>query len=1144
MSGPISDMDLSGLVAHVTSHFFQLRSLSEAHACTTAPLVDEQFDRFKTWSSNVRATASGREGLERRLTASTDLERSVRELLYVLDESLTLACATIRTATDVDSAGQPEIEERELEQDAIYRDITEVTQCLVRLARTLQAVGDDPVSATQSQGNAADTGYTSDVLLQFPQAPRHITDRVGKSLAERRLALLDRARARGLLSTSEDEDGDIYLHRIWEEAYFSPEVTDDGLPSGASNSDDDYEQSISSDICEKHILIDDNPQCPLCQDFVATVQAKHRHVARHLEKLAWLSLRLPSQAGTGVKLESNSRFGVGVSDLVKGVELALNIYRSGFVKENAAGKDTIAVARDKERADNLKDKRYQEFRESINEFQSLLGKLDRSLGRAHARYLNRGPTLGPRPYDPLSEDFENERTAIVGPFLRTLEECEQLLEANKTCRAEAAQHKSLKHNLLWHLSQQGGRVAELRARLLFHAEKIRFVIDRLELELLTDLDAKADDLFTMAEDNLGNSAEILLELNRFRSSLFGFLDGQGSLEDPNVNSPHVAHGAVAARFQVYSTIDAPVPGDIPLVQGFDALLLHHQQSVSSSDQTPEQYLLYLKIRWLLRQIKNSRDYQDARPGLYYKRAVNQIERAVLARTRRPGDLVSYDESVLMDLPEAYFRIWSPPSIVPTAQDTVPDLRMPRANEQQVAHLELASKGTHHSASVFIFKKSNEHFRVVREIRSLLSDGETIIPLQFDTSQDTMIPRYMLPTLKEPCLEIVIFSRNEEKIFSFLSLPDLLRFQTALTGYNVSFDHARANIRCQFNGKTEDSVCLARIQIWQDPLDLDLPSAINEDELSSGSSSISVSEGSRSRHGRLVLSTAHSTNLTSTVDGLQAGHPKLSAIAMITQLSVKKKTRFALVFMELSEGVCVRPTECSCHVDYDACSRLVLGRHDKEKLPLRILYSDVDAEGRPNPYTFNIFPFRLPRGSDFSQLPLQQTKYVVLKFDTREEKRRFHQELILRFKIRDKQYEDRRNMRSTVLNQQNHPQRLDRFTAPFGTGFSGSERSSSTMSLPPQLGQLDTGPALVDSFEEFPTPGPERRQSTHVDPRIVSAGSSTTTSSIDIIPLADRSDANSSFGGSGGSSRNLPERAVQSFSQVAPRRTASRNRNAN
>ncbi|KAK5685076.1 hypothetical protein LTS10_003151 [Elasticomyces elasticus] len=403
----------------------------------------------------------------------------------------------------------------------------------------------------------------------------------------------------------------------------------------------------------------------------------------------------------------------------------------------------------------------------------------------------------------------------------------------------------------------------------------------------------------------------------------------------------------------------------------------------------------------------------------------------------------------MDLPEVYFPIWSPPNIVPTAQETEPDLRMPRANEQQVARLELACKGTNHSASVFIFKKSNEQFRVVREIVSLLSDSETIIPLQFDTSEDIMIPRYALPTLKNPCLEMVIFSRNEENIFSFSSLHDLLRFQTAFTGYNVSFDHGRTNVRCQFNGKAKDLACLARIQIWQDPLAL--PSAINNCELNSASSSTSVSGESRSRHRSLALSTAQATNLTRTVDGLQAGHPKLSAIAIITQLSVKSKTRFALVFMELSEGVYVRPTECSCHVDYDTCSKLVLGRFDKGKLPLRILYSDTDAECQPNPNMFNIFPFRLPQGSDFSQLPLQQTKYVVLKFDTREEKRRFHQELILRFKIRDKQYEDRRKMRSAIIHQQNHPDWHDRFTAPSGTGSSASERSSSTLKLPPELG---------------------------------------------------------------------------------------------
>ena len=304
----------------------------------------------------------------------------------------------------------------------------------------------------------------------------------------------------------------------------------------------------------------------------------------------------------------------------------------------------------------------------------MLGKLHRSLQRAQRRYLDRGPTFGQRPHDPLSKDFEKERKAIVGPFVGTLEECERLLSANKSYRAEAGRHSNPIQNLRWHLSQQE-KVDDLRRRIQFHSEKIRFVIDRLSLNLLTDLDAKTDDLFAIAERNLAVSDDILLELNRFRSSLFGFLVGQGSLQDPSRDNPHVASDVVAARFYENLSIDAPLSASsengIPLVEGFDALLLHFQQSGSSSNQSPEEYLTLLKIRWLLAQIKTSRNYRDARPGLYYKRAVNQVEGAILSKVRKATDMVSYDEKALMDLPDPHFRIWPLPAAVIVTSNTHP-----------------------------------------------------------------------------------------------------------------------------------------------------------------------------------------------------------------------------------------------------------------------------------------------------------------------------------------------------------------------------------------------------------------------------------------------------------------------------------------
>ncbi|KAI6812989.1 hypothetical protein KC350_g11705, partial [Hortaea werneckii] len=181
----------------------------------------------------------------------------------------------------------------------------------------------------------------------------------------------------------------------------------------------------------------------------------------------------------------------GASDIVRGIELALTIYQYGFVEENAA------------------DYRYRNFQEDIFNFRRLLQRLNQSLRRAQRRYLDRGPNLGLEPYDPLESDFEDERKAIVGDFLETLNQCDSLLKENQRYRAEAGQRSGPLLNLQWNLTQQEQRVDDLRRRLHFHTEKIRFVIDRLQLDLLTDLDATANDLVGLAEQNLDVSDDIL-----------------------------------------------------------------------------------------------------------------------------------------------------------------------------------------------------------------------------------------------------------------------------------------------------------------------------------------------------------------------------------------------------------------------------------------------------------------------------------------------------------------------------------------------------------------------------------------------------------------------------------------------------------
>jgi len=52
-------------------------------------------------------------------------------------------------------------------------------------------------------------------------------------------------------------------------------------------------------MCEKHILTDDGPRCPLCQELAGTSRARYRHIARHLEKLAVFSLMPPGSTFKG-----------------------------------------------------------------------------------------------------------------------------------------------------------------------------------------------------------------------------------------------------------------------------------------------------------------------------------------------------------------------------------------------------------------------------------------------------------------------------------------------------------------------------------------------------------------------------------------------------------------------------------------------------------------------------------------------------------------------------------------------------------------------------------------------------------------------------------------------------------------------------
>ncbi|KAK4506043.1 hypothetical protein PRZ48_004008 [Zasmidium cellare] len=707
-------------------------------------------------------------------------------------------------------------------------------------------------------------------------------------------------------------------------------------------------------------------------------------------------------------------FGIGCSDILAGIKIAVKLYDYGFAEENRA------------------DVRYRNFRNELLNFRILLQRLDEALQSAQNRWEKRGPTLGQRrPYEPLSEDFEAERITIVGNFVSTLQECEALLEHNRHLRERSS---NVLENLYFNLSQQEVRVEHLRHRLNFHSQKIRLVIDRLSINLLTDIDAKVDDILAISEQNLQVSNEIKLELRKFRTSWLGYISGNGVPSESSSEGQYAVSASIAQRFLDNVRENAPtdLTGGIPLQEGFDALLLHFEQSSEpGSDQTPERYLLFLKSRWLLDYLKQGSDYKRARPGFYYRRAINQVEQAIAERLTQPGELIPYDETTLMSQPDACFHTWSKDTLGPVVEYSQPHPLMVRGDEVQVAHIELAPTSITEGDTVTIFKSSDERFRVVRESNPTSTQGKVVItPHKVQVREDNLIPRYAFPTLSTPCLEMAIFSRGEEELFNFTSIGDLHRLQTALMGYDVSHDQGDVPVRCQFKlkGTTALLDCKGRVQLWQEPI---AATTQNEDSESSRSPSlqspVSTAHRPHSRHDSLNSSLPPPSTITTNSDGWEADSIKLPSIAIFTQVTVKEETRFAAMLIPLQPGMNVDPRECSCHRQgYEKCASLVITKKNKQLFPMHMIQSETDPQGRPNPNTFDIFPLRLPRHPDFDKTTsTYQSEYILLNFKSLSEKQRFHKELDLRFEVRDKQIENQRNFERWILTAQDKPQRLQR-----------------------------------------------------------------------------------------------------------------------
>lgn len=123
---------------------------------------------------------------------------------------------------------------------------------------------------------------------------------------------------------------------------------------------------------------------------------------------------------------------------------------------------------------------------------------------------------------------------------------------------------------------------------------------------------------------------------------------------------------------------------------------------------------------------------------------------------QPGQLVAYDESILLQLPESCFHIWQSLLTTLSIEYSQPSSLMTRGREVKIAPIKLAFGTMAEVDSVTILKSFDEHIRVVHESTPASTQGRVVITQHnVLVQEDKLIPRYAFATLTTPCLEIDI-----------------------------------------------------------------------------------------------------------------------------------------------------------------------------------------------------------------------------------------------------------------------------------------------------------------------------------------------------------------------------------------------------
>ncbi|KAF2442621.1 hypothetical protein P171DRAFT_434091 [Karstenula rhodostoma CBS 690.94] len=719
-------------------------------------------------------------------------------------------------------------------------------------------------------------------------------------------------------------------------------------------------------------------------------------------------------------------FGFSFADIIKAGQLAKDIKEIWFTRLNRA------------------DIHYFQFGRDVGSLEGLLEKLGKAFDEyARVREVQLS-IVDYHSWELKTLKEKHEQAELVGGFLKTVQECQELLKENGKYLTKKA---NAWDNAKWHLFGGIERAEKLRGRIQFHCTKISVFMQTLSVSVQVATASALNDIRLQIER---------LPLLVLREILAGLSGG------PRKDRLHPVMPALHDQYKAALELSKPDAyvdlARFPLREGLDALAVALEQSTIKFKgnglgiwhPTVQQLNNLIKARWIFDQMRESATLREAGPDSLWRWCLESIQEQIKMEYAKYEQEIVTEEANIASLELESFRIWIPqeePCVVSITEADESQL------EEKIFEVSLSDHGQQ-QRELIVFRRPRNELRLVT-VTSRLNGGNTHTPNEdskvVNMHQVQVIPKYALPGRPRipynKIIELCFPSASSGYTYKFKVDEDLLLFQQALLGYKVVLD--QSNQRWELHRskswtRTEKIQGIGRIQIWQAK---SLASVKNESQPPSLLDASHRQSRADSIHSNNTMASTVRPRLRIPMPSPGEGNavalqrPTLPMLVVFTEINAKP----TLLVLKLDPSIEMYFPSCDCgsqeEVKQAECCRTVLECNPRKREKFTI--TQLSVEDSTNLSSWNIAMFGHPRHPELDHVEtLKGVKWLSLDGQTPQERVELQACLHTIGRIRDKQQDNYNAQEEMISRRADRPMQRHARELPVRTS-----RASSVLSSP-------------------------------------------------------------------------------------------------